>query len=223
LQWLLDEPARQGRKAGWGYHFDVQTRFFGYGRHTPNTIATAFVAHAFLDGCELLGERQWADGAGAAAEFLSDEMLLQDATAPYFRYLPAEDELVHNANLLACAVLARTGRVLGSDSFQQRAHDPLRTTLAAQRRDGSWPYAQTAGQQWVDNFHTAYVLESLAHCAPSFPEAVEPLRRGLAYWQSALFLPDGTPKYFPDRIYPLDAHSYASAIDTWLALVEIAA
>lgn len=220
LTWLLEHPAATNAAAGWGYHFDVQTRFFGYRRDTPNTIATAFVAHAFLDGGDLLGEQQWRAGARAAAEFFTGDMLVREPQKTYFRYLPQEHELVHNANLLACAVLCRTARTLGDDSLRAAAEPALATSLAAQRKDGSWPYAETRGQQWVDNFHTAYVLESLAHCAPSFPEVLEPLQRGIAYWQDALFLSDGTPKYFPDRVYPLDAHSYASAIDTWIALAD---
>ena len=36
-------------RAGWGYHFDVQTRVFFYPRTTPNTIATAFAGLALLE------------------------------------------------------------------------------------------------------------------------------------------------------------------------------
>jgi polysaccharide biosynthesis protein VpsJ len=218
LRWLVEHAERRERGAGWGYHFDVQTRFFGYARETPNTIATAFVAHAFLDGAELLEEREWLEGATAAADFLSGEMRVEGRDTTFFRYLPGEPELVHNANLLACGVLARTARALDNDAYREAAAAALATSLAAQRGDGSWPYAETPGRRWVDNFHTAYVLESLSHCVPSFPEVEEPLRRGIAYWHEALFLGDGTPKYFPESVYPLDAHSYASAIDAWVAL-----
>jgi hypothetical protein len=209
LGWLLDHSAPTRTGKGWGYPFDVQTRFFGYGRDTPNTIATAFVAHAFLDAGELLGAR-------AAADFLTDSMLLREPSRTYFNYVPDEHELIHNANLLACAVVCR----LDANAFREHVEAALAASLAAQRDDGSWPYAEAPGQQWADNFHTAYVLESLAHCAPSFPEVREPLQRGIAYWHDALFLEDGTPKYLPDRTYPLDAHCYATAIDTWVALAD---
>ena len=87
-----------------------------------------------------------------------------------------------------------------------------RTRLRAQRADGSWPYSEAHG--WVDNFHTAYVLESLSHC-----EGVEDaLARGAEYWRRELFDADGRPRYFPDSRLPLDAHSYASAVDAYLAL-----
>jgi hypothetical protein len=128
----------------------------------------------------------------------------------YFRYLPGEDELVHNANLLACAVLARVGH-------QQPVRKSLEISLRAQRDDGSWPYAERPRGGWVDNFHTAYVLESLAVCQPVFPQVKSALDRGLGFWQRELFLPDGTPKYDVGHVYPLDAHCYASAIDAWVA------
>ena len=136
----------------------------------------------------------------------------------FFRYLPGEGELVHNANALACAVLARVSLVAGQSGFGTRAREALGATLKAQRADGSFPYAEGAGHDWVDNFHTGYVLESLAVCASVAPEAEPALRAGAAYWSEALFLPDGTPKYNPDRLYPIDAHCYATAIDTWIAL-----
>lgn len=210
LAWLVDN--RSG--GGWGYHFPVQTRFFRYERGTPNTIATAFAAQALLDGWERFGDERWREAAIEAARFLCEAMLADG----FFRYLPGEQELVHNANLLACAVLARASLVAGEQSLADPARQALGVTLAAQRPDGSFPYAEGEGHGWVDNFHTAYVLDSLAICAPMAPEALPALEAGAAYWGRELFLADGTPKYEPDQLYPIDAHCYATAIDTWLAL-----
>jgi hypothetical protein len=221
LAWLLEHHSRTGSGLAWGYPFRVQTRFFGYARKTPNTIATSFVINALLDGHELLADERWGDAAIAATDFLRAEMLVQASGGTYFRYLPGEQELVHNANLLSCSALARTARVTGDDSLLGVVERPLRLSLAAQRPDGSWPYAEGSGHGWVDNFHTGYVLESLAICAREFPDIAEPLARGVAYWERDLFLADGTPKYFPHSVYPLDAHSYATAIDTWLALTDL--
>jgi hypothetical protein len=70
----------------------------------------------------------------------------------------------------------------------------------------------------VDNFHTGYVLESLAVCDGALPGIRPALQRGLDYWERTLFLRDGTPKYFSHRLWPIDAHCYAQAVDTWLAV-----
>ena len=44
------------------------------------------------------------------------------------------------------------------------------------------------------------------------------LRRGYEFWKEGFFLDNGWPKYYPDRLYPADAHSAAAAIMT---LVEL--
>jgi hypothetical protein len=210
LGWL--EQNNCGGEAGlaWGYNFPVQTRFFRYERGAPNAIATSFVAHAFLDAAELLGEPRWKKPANAAARFLLARMLV-DGERTYFRYLSQEDELVHNANLLACSVLARAG-------IDEPTRSAVATSLVAQRPDGSWPYSESPQGAWVDNFHTAYNLESLTHCV-GLEAAVEgAIHSGAEFWRRALFLDDGTPKYAPESLYPIDAHCYASAIDAWLAL-----
>jgi hypothetical protein len=211
LAWLESNHSGGDSGLAWGYHFPVQTRFFRYGRGAPNTIATSFVAQAFLEAAGLLGDARWAETARSATSFLRRHMLASGPSGPYFRYLPQEDELVHNANLLACAVLARAG-------VDEPTRAAVATSVRAQRPDGSWPYSAGVQGDWVDNFHTAYVLESLVHCGHLDGNVPAALERGLAYWRRALFLPDGTPKYTPTAVFPLDAHCYATAIDTCLAV-----
>lgn len=213
LGWLADRSA----DGGWGYHFPVQTRVFAYPRGVPNTIATSFAAQSFLDAWELLGDEPAGRRALDACDFLVSRMRTGGAR-PYFRYLPGENELVHNANVLACAVFARAARLSGDRDLFDPARAAVETTLAAQRPDGYWPYADADGHDWVDNFHTAYVLDGLVECARVLPDLAEPIDRGVRFWERELFLADGTPKYFQDRALPVDAHCYATAIDTWLSL-----
>ena len=214
LDWLL-EHSTADVGLGWGYHFDVQTRFFFYRAGTPNAIATSFAGHALLDGAELLRDERYAAAAGDVARFLRERMLA-DADTPYFRYLPTEPELVHNANLLACSVAARTSIVRG-EPVEDSVTAAVRTSLDAQRGDGSWPYAEGSAGDWVDNFHTGYVLEALG-LFDQVEDRVRPaLERGFDYWEQALFADDGTPKYTPASVYPIDAHNYAQAVDTWIS------
>ncbi len=220
LDWLVDNHADVEDGVAWGYHFPVQTRIFRYPPNSPNTIATTFVVQALLDGCELLGEPRFEQPVREATSFLLGQLLADRPGGAYFRYIPGEDDLIHNANALACAVLARAGRVLDEQAFVGAVRRALPATLSAQRRDGSWPYAADASHSWVDNFHTGYVLESLAVCSDTEPDAVSALAKGVAYWERELFLPDGTPKYFPDRTFPLDAHNYAQTIETWTAVAR---
>jgi hypothetical protein len=219
LGWLVENHTGGSDGLGWGYHFDVRTRFFGYDRGTPNAIATSFAGHALLDGCELLRDERWREAVERVGRFLVGRLLTEEGGSAYFKYLPREAELVHNANLLACAVLARASRVLHDPALAEPARAALATSLAAQRADGAWPYADGPGHAWVDNFHTGYVLQSLAQCATLEPSLVEQLGRGIDFWERELFLDDGTPKYDVDHVLPLDAHCLATAIDVWLAVL----
>ena len=131
--------------------------------------------------------------------------------------MPGDEKLIHNCNLLACAMLIRAARCSGVTISPRSLH--ARSPPASRRSapDGSWPYSDWSGQGWVDNFHTGYVLESLAACS-TIEGVGDALAAGASYWERELFLEDGTPKYSPGRTEPLDAHCYAQAIDTWLAL-----
>src|SRR5262249_11388747 len=85
-------------------------------------------------------------------------------------------------------------------------------------------------QAWSDNFHTAYILTSLSRITDALVKGRKDiaigaidglegsLRRGYDFWRERFFLENGWPKYFPERLYPADAHSAATAI---VALVEL--
>ena len=164
LDWLEQHHAGDAQGLAWAYHFDVQTRFFFYPANSPNTIATTFVALAFLDAVEQSGDERRLEAAVSASEFLVSRMLVDDPRRPYFGYVPGDTKLIHNCNLLACATLMRAARFSGRADLADIAARAVLSSLAAQRQDGSWPYSEWSGQGWVDNFHTGYVLESLASC-----------------------------------------------------------
>jgi hypothetical protein len=217
LDWLAEHHVESAGGIAWGYHFDVETRFFFYPRHSPNTIATSFVLQSLIEGSTTLGEPRWREPVARGCDFLRSAMLIDAPGRCFFRYVPASDELIHNANLLAIATLARAGELLDDESLLEPAARALPITLAAQEEAGSWPYAEHGGA-WVDNFHTGYVLEALAACTRLDDEVRPRLERGVDFWARELFLADGTPKFLPERVYPLDSQCYAQAIETWLAM-----
>jgi len=112
----------------------------------------------------------------------------------------------------------------GEHSLVETAEKTARYVVSRQREDGSWTYGTEPGQQWVDNFHTAYVLYSLSRITKASSvgdEFQNALRRGYEYWKKTFFLADGWPKYYHDDPYPADAHAGASAVVTFLELAEL--
>lgn len=228
LRWAM-ERLQVLRCAGfeqpcWGYHFDVQTRFFFYPRSAPNTIATAAAGLGLLDAYELAGEHSALELARGAGEFFLRHVPQTKAGGggAYFGYLVGDRTPIHNANMLVCALLARLARhVKPPDRLRAAAAAGVQYTLARQRPDGSWPYAENPEGDWVDSFHTGYVLDCLLACgqASAGAEAERAWERGVRFYAREMLLGDGTPKYTPTSVYPVDGLCAAQAIQT-LALAS---
>jgi hypothetical protein len=70
--------------------------------------------------------------------------------------------------------------------------------LENQNRDGSWYYAVDGVRDFVDHYHTCFVMKSLAkiHTLTGHDACLEALSRGLKYYLENLFNEEGLPKPF---------------------------
>jgi hypothetical protein len=96
------------------------------------------------------------------------------------------------------------------------AEKAIQYTAQHQRPDSSWYYGEAANLRWVDNFHTAYVLDSFKHYTKSTGDDrfhKTPMS-GYEYWKNTFFLPDRTPKYYNYKTLPIDIQCCSQAIDT---------
>ena len=206
----------------WGYHFDVETRFFFYSAETPNTIATAFAGLALLEAAEHRGSEHARELAEGVGEFFLRRI---DATpdgdrrrnGAYFGYFPGDRTPIHNASMLAASVLARLYSLGGREDFAEAAQAAVTYALAHQRPDGSWPYAEGEMGSWVDNFHTGYVLDAVLRCALALEDnaALTSWRRGLAFFREHLVEADGAPRFTTERLHPIDGQCVAQSIGTF--------
>lgn len=209
-------------RGGWAYPFDVQTRTFHYPRTTPNVVCTAFAARAFLDAAELTGDEDALAVAGDAARFMVRELLEHRGGKAWFRYLPDQDDLIHNANALAAEVVVRYGAITGDGRLVTLGLEALPATLDEVGADGSLPYGRETHLQWIDGHHTGFVIEALDKIArghPSFDRTGRLTIDAMAeYYRARLFRPDGWPCQRPDRPYPLDSIAAAQGIQTFARL-----
>src|SRR5438105_779115 len=230
---LLDDLIWMGLKgfrgACWGYNYDWQSRSFFAPRGTPTIVPTAFAARAFYEAAEVLSRDEYLPFARTICDFILNDLNRSEETSDEvcFSYSPLDRTRVFNASLLAGEMLASVGKLLGEQSLIDWANRAAIYVVRRQQQDGSWTYGADSHQAWSDNFHTAYILTSLSRImdAGSVPGAVatgsdfdNALRRGYEFWTERFFLINGWPKYFPDRLYPADIHTAASAI---VALVEL--
>ncbi|MBA2703002.1 MAG: hypothetical protein H0U60_04020 [Blastocatellia bacterium] len=211
--------------AAWGYNFDWQSRHFFAPRGTPMIVPTAFAARALLQAADTLQEQRYLDIARSSCEFILHDLrrTVEKDDELCFSYSPIDNTCVFNASLLAAETLASVGAITGETEFCDFAVRAGRYVVKRQRGDGAWMYGAAANQAWVDNFHTAYVLQSLSLITKTCGAADarlfgEALQRGYKFWRERFFLADGWPKYYDDALYPADTHSGAAAIVTLLEL-----
>lgn len=199
---------RSAGDVAWGYPFDTQTRWSFYRAGSPNVVVTAFSVLALLEG----GRPEWRERAQTAARWLAETLWLPDERA--FAYHEGSRTVIHNASLLgARAVHAALG-----DEYGDRLVAAAERTLARQSPDGSWPYGDDPGLEFVDGFHTGYVLDCLHDLLPLVPGAAGPIERGAAYYVDHCFGPQGEAWLWPDKTRPEDAHAAGTAMST-LALL----
>ena len=217
LQWLIEHQTEGYSGACWGNHFDYQSRTFYLPKSVPTVVWTSLIGHAFLDGFEHFGNEEYLRVAlSSCTHILADLARFPDGEGRCITYVPGLDSQVHNANTLGGSLLARTYSYTKNDEYLTVAKMALQYTAQHQRADGSWWYGEKENLHWVDNFHTAYVLDCFKYYAQGTGDNhFEPqLMRGYDYWKENFFLSDGTSKYYDRRVLPIDIQCCSQAIDT---------
>ncbi len=209
----LQSPGHAG--TCWGYNFDWQSRTFLRPKGTPTIVNSSFIGHALLDCYEQTGRQRALELATPIKDFILGDLHRTSLNGTFcFSYTPVDTEAVHNANLLGASILARLARYCDDERLAPAITASVGYSMRHQRQDGSWVYAETDIQGWVDSFHTGFNLQAIRYIleAGFAAEHRAAYRRGVEFYAGNFFLADGTPKYYHDRTYPLDIHSAAQAV-----------
>ena len=208
----------------WGYNFAWQNRVELVPKFAPNIICTTFAANALLDVFGRYPKPEYLDMAVSAGRFLLSGLNITEVDGGLcFSYTQSDHSQVHNANLLGAALLSRLYTLTGEKSYVDFALRAARFSISRQNADGSWHYGELPTQRWIDNFHTGYNLCALRSISQNVgtKEFDSHIRRGFEFYRRHFFRKDGAPKYFHDRLYPIDIHNVAQSIITLLSLKDL--
>lgn len=222
LEWLIRNKSPLYPEYSWGNHFDYASRAGRYFKHESIIVWTALIGQAFLDGYEELSDERYLDVASSVCSWI---LKLPRETTPNgtcLSYLAARQISIHNSNLLGAAMLARTAKHTGSTELLAVARAAMEYSCSAQLSDGAWYYGEDPIYHWIDSFHTGYNLDSIhSYIENTGDRTFRPhLERGFHYFKANFFEPDGTPKYYHDRTYPIDIQCAAQAIETFATFSE---
>jgi hypothetical protein len=217
LTWLAHHQSPGYSGAAWANHFDYQSRTFYLPRDVPTVVWTSLVGHAFFDAFDHYKDESYLQiGLSACEHIVSDLQTTPYGDSLCISYVPTQNTQVHNANTLGGSLLARGYKYSRNNHYGDLARGAMLYTAKHQHPDGSWFYGEAPNLQWVDNFHTAYVLD----CFKQYSEATgdrtfdQQLETGYEYWKRTFFLEDGTPRYYDHKTLPIDIQCCSQAIDT---------
>jgi hypothetical protein len=222
LEWLIEHRSSGYNGACWGNHFDYQSRSFYLPKNMPTVVWTSLIGHAFLDGHDHFKNDQFKKdrylevAISACEHIVRDLEAFPDGAGACITYVPGMNSQVHNANTLGGSLLARTYAHTGNEAYRELAQRALQYTAQYQRPDASWYYGEKYNLHWVDNFHTAYVLDCFKYYSDSTGDHrfEKEMTTGYEYWKKTFFLSDGTPRYYDYKTLPIDIQCSSQAIDT---------
>ena len=129
-----------------------------------------------------------------------------------------------NAAAYRAFLLTSASKLFSNDAYWRIAERNLNFVLENQNADGSWYYAADGVRDFVDHFHTCFVMKALAkiHALTGHQACLDALSRGVKYYLENLFDRDGLPRPFSKAprltVYKRELYDCAESINLCLLL-----
>lgn len=202
----------------WGYNFDWQAKAFFHPKGTPTIVASSFIAGSLLGAYDILNDAKLLDTALSVGDFIMNDLnkTFDEHGNFAFSYSPVDNTTVYNASLMGSQLLARLYSLSGDPRHFEAAKRSARFCTNRQNPDGSWYYSPLKHHQWIDSFHTGFILESIAqYMQYSGDNSLrQNLESGFTFYIDNFISPEGLPKYYHSNLYPIDLHSASQFVVT---------
>jgi len=197
---LKKSRCHQFQEYCWGYPFDWVTRNGVLKQDTPLITTTPYVYEAFLQVFKLDPQDEWKMILESIARHASVDIkdFKSSEKASSCSYTPYDTGGVINAAAYRAFLLTSASLLFSNESYWKTAERNLNFVLENQNSDGSWFYAVDGVRDFVDHYHTCFVMKALAkiHALTGDAATLKALGKGVSYYLGNLFDADGQPKPF---------------------------
>ena len=216
LEWLIQNKSSKYSNYSWGNYFDFSSRSGQLPKSEPIIVWSSLIGQAFLDAYELISDQKYLKVALSICEWIKELPREVTHSGTCISYYAFRQSSIHNSNMLGAAMLVRTAKFSLDNEALNIAKEAMIYSCSRQLSDGAWYYGESANQHWIDNFHTAYNLDSLSCYINNTNDKTfeNNLLQGYQYFIKTFFEENGRPKYYHNKTYPVDIQCAAQAIDT---------
>jgi hypothetical protein len=210
------------REYCWGYPFDWVTRSGVMRANTPLITTTPYCFEAFSAVHELDGDDRWLRVMRSAAEHafadIKDRVLSEDVATAGYNPFDNEGGVI-NASAYRAFLLTKASILFSRPDYQRAAERNVNFVLRQQQPNGSWLYAADGVRDFVDHFHTCFVLKALAKIEALIGHAGcrKAIDAGISYYVRNLFDEAGLPRPFSSAprltVYRRELYDYAECIN----------
>ena len=226
LNELKKSRCHQFKDYCWGYPFDWVTRNGVLKTETPLITTTPYVYEAFLQVFKLNPRDEWKIILESIARHASVDIkdFKTSEKASSCSYTPYDKGGVINAAAYRAFLLTSASRLFSNDNYWKIAERNLNFVLENQNPGGSWFYAVDGVRDFVDHYHTCFVMKALAkvHTLTGHAATLKALGKGVGYYLGNLFDADGLPKPFSRAprltVYKRELYDCAECINLCLLL-----
>lgn len=209
---------------GWGLNFPFTSRFIDADENMPNLYNTINSGIAICYSFPYLKEDNILKAQKALKgilEFIDKELgFIDEGEKGWISYYPAQTSPTYNVNALALYFLVFFKKIDQLDNDGEVKIKKILTLLIKeQESDGSWFYSRSNKGKWIDGFHSAFILESLAYTYCNGyngnKDLKDCLEKGWIFYIDKMFTKDNFPRYFLNSgRYPIESQNIAQAIQT---------
>lgn len=214
---LINLQSKGYSGACWGYDFDWEARYTKIDAYVPTVVATGMITNSLFEAYKLLKQEKLFELCKSATKFvLNDLYRTEDVNGLCYSYSPVDKQKVLNASIKGARLLSQVYSINHDELLKTEAEKIIKYVIAMQRQDGSWPYSIGDARKWADNYHTAYVLDSLKAYMENIKDCkyIKNFENGLSFFINNFFVDKTIPKYYSNKTYPIDSTSVAQSIIT---------
>lgn len=216
---LIDLKSKGFSGTCWGYNFDWEARYAKIPAYYPTVVATGIITNSLFTNYRLLNNKKTLELCIDATNFVMKDLYKSFEGETFcYSYSPNDKQKVFNATMKGARLLSQVYSVTKDNNLYLEAKKTIDYVLENQKNNGSWSYSKGDARKWVDNFHTGYVLDALDDFIKYTGSTgyTHNLDRGINFYINNLFYKNEIPKYFENRLYPIDTTAIAQSINTLL-------
>ena len=212
----------------WGYPFSWETRHGTMQAGIPLITTVPYVYEAFRQVYKIDRNPEWREIMRSIAEHgfedYHDFVTSERGSSCSYNPLPEEPGMVVNASAYRAFLLTQASIDFDETEYRTTADRNLNYVLESQNPDGSWYYSTEGERNFVDHFHTCFVMKALAKIEALTGNGVvtRAIERGVDYYVKSLFDEKSFPKPFSRNprltVYRHELYDYAECINLGVLL-----